>query len=59
MITKIDIPEDIIYLVIDGEGTCDRCGKDITHIFHFETLGDMCTECFDSARVGKSFGRAI
>lgn len=38
-----------LYLVLEGEGICDQCGKDITEIIHFEKSGDLCRKCFDLA----------
>ncbi len=38
--------EGELYLVIDGEGTCDQCGDDIKgEIIHFEKSGDYCKKC--------------
>ena len=36
-----------IYLTIEGEGSCDQCGKEIAgDIIHFEKSGDYCESCF-------------
>lgn len=35
-----------IYLVIEGEGCCDQCGKEIIgRINHFTESGDWCDLC--------------
>lgn len=39
-----------LFLVIEGEGICDQCGKEIKgEIIHFEKSGDFCRKCFDTA----------
>jgi hypothetical protein len=39
-----------IYLVIEGEGICDQCKKEIKgEIIHFEKSGDFCRKCFNKA----------
>lgn len=39
-----------LYLTIEGEGTCDWCGKEIKEIIHTEQSGDFCRKCFNIAK---------
>lgn len=44
-IEHIKIPKGEIYLLVEGEGVCDYCGKEITQIYHTVNFGDFCLEC--------------